>query len=139
MVFYRQSQNKELNMINNANRQNVINNAFDYLSEIGVCDTQAEFSREWLQQSENYFAYLRSTNAEPSLNALSCLATRLTQTSWLIRHTADIDANAYQCARRMCRLGIEAAAALFGARLRETRSADSCMRAAIPKSPPILA
>ncbi|MFC5304836.1 DUF6626 family protein [Azospirillum picis] len=50
---------------------------YNILLNLGVCSTQAEFSRDWLGASERYFSFLLATHREPHMTALMGLAARL--------------------------------------------------------------
>jgi hypothetical protein len=62
----------------------LINSAFRLLIESGLVRTAAVFSRQWLGQSNGYYAYLRSSGCEPSIGSLAYLGEKLTDTSSLL-------------------------------------------------------
>ncbi|MDQ2106436.1 DUF6626 family protein [Azospirillum isscasi] len=50
---------------------------YNILLNVGVCSTQAEFSRNWLGASDRYFSFLLATGRDPHMTALMGLAARL--------------------------------------------------------------
>lgn len=47
-----------------------ITEAYDTLRQYGYVGDQYSFDRNWLGRKEGYFAYLKSTNRKPSVEAL---------------------------------------------------------------------
>ena len=58
-----------------------LSDIFDLLCEYDLCSNQSEFSRDWLGRSNGYYAYLRSTGAEPSPASLGMLSARILNVS----------------------------------------------------------
>ncbi len=51
--------------------------AFEALKQCRLVWSQYEFSRDWLGRSKSYYAYLKSSNAVPSTDALATLVVHL--------------------------------------------------------------
>lgn len=56
---------------------NELQDIYDMLLELGACQSQAEYSEDWLGRSKGYFAYLKSSKASPALSAIGMLIGRL--------------------------------------------------------------
>ena len=52
---------------------------FQYLNQINLVNTQYEFSRDWLGQTQSYYSALRSTGRQPSVEVLMRLKLKLQQ------------------------------------------------------------
>lgn len=55
----------------------IASKTYNILLNLGICSTQAEFSRDWLGASERYFSFLLATHRDPHMTALMGLAARL--------------------------------------------------------------
>lgn len=55
----------------------IVAKIYNIILDLGVCSTQAEFSRDWLGASERYFSFLLATRRDPHMTALMGLAARL--------------------------------------------------------------
>ena len=56
---------------------NILNEAFEFLTTVGVVNSQEEFSSRFLNKSPRYYAMLKATGREPSVEALASLAARM--------------------------------------------------------------
>ena len=56
---------------------NILNEAFEFLTTVGVVNSQEEFSSRFLNKSPRYYAMLKATGREPSVEALATLASRM--------------------------------------------------------------
>lgn len=56
---------------------NEIEEIYETLHDLGLCKSQAEYSRDWLGRSKGYFAYLKSTKAPVALSVIGMLIGRL--------------------------------------------------------------
>jgi hypothetical protein len=95
--------------INRDTIMDMLERAFTFLTDIGACRTQTEFSREWLGGSDHYFAYLRCAEAQPSLSTISHLGQQMVEIGSSMRslhgRTRETDGQA----RAMFDLGLEMA------------------------------
>ena len=53
------------------------NEAYSFLISIGVVNSQEEFSSRFLSKSPRYYAMLKATGREPSVEAIATLASRM--------------------------------------------------------------
>ena len=58
----------------------VINATFNALVRLGLCESQIDFSRRWLAQSDRYYSHLLATSSETSSDVLLYLAESLSKT-----------------------------------------------------------
>jgi len=58
-------------------KQNVLNEVFELLREIGAVHSESEFSRDWLCRSECYMRTLRFKRTQPSVGTLAICASKL--------------------------------------------------------------
>ncbi len=56
---------------------NILNEAFQFLTGVGVVTSQEEFSSRFLSKSPRYYSMLKATGREPSVEALATLASRM--------------------------------------------------------------
>ena len=56
---------------------NILNEAFSFLTAVGVVTSQEQFSSRFLSKSPRYYAMLKATGREPSVEALATLASRM--------------------------------------------------------------
>ena len=56
---------------------NILNEAFRFLARVGVVNSQEEFSSRFLNKSPRYYAMLKATGREPSVEAVASLASRM--------------------------------------------------------------
>ena len=56
---------------------NELDEIYEVLSDLGICETQAEFSTVWLGKTAGYYAYLKSSGSSPCLSAIGMLIGRL--------------------------------------------------------------
>ena len=55
----------------------ILEEAFIELNKLGLVDNHCDFSVRWLSKSKRYFSMVRSSNREPSVDALTRLAANL--------------------------------------------------------------
>ena len=55
----------------------ILNEAFEFLTDIGVVTSQEEFSSRFLSKSRRYYSMLKSTGRDPSVEAVATLASRM--------------------------------------------------------------
>ena len=55
----------------------LLNEAYGYLTGVGVVTSQEDFSSRFLSKSPRYFAMLKATGREPSVEAIATLASRM--------------------------------------------------------------
>ncbi|WP_452032645.1 DUF6626 family protein [Azospirillum palustre] len=55
----------------------ILQNAYGILFHVGVCNTKAQFSRDWLGASPSYFTSMEARQRQPNMMALMVLAARL--------------------------------------------------------------
>ncbi len=55
----------------------LLNEAFEFLTGVGVVTSQEDFSNRFLSKSPRYYAMLKATGREPSVEAVATLASRM--------------------------------------------------------------
>ncbi len=55
----------------------ILNEAFEFLTGVGVVTSQEDFSSRFLSKSPRYYAMLKATGREPSVEAIATLASRM--------------------------------------------------------------
>lgn len=60
-------------------KKDLIYEIYQVLKSKGICDSESEFSMDWLGASEGYMRKARSAGTEPSLGAVAICSTRLKQ------------------------------------------------------------
>jgi hypothetical protein len=58
-------------------KKTVLNEVLELLMQIGVVNSESEFSRDWLGRSECYLRTIRFKEAEPSIGAMAICASKL--------------------------------------------------------------
>lgn len=56
---------------------NILNEAFEFLTGVGVVTSQEAFSKRFLGKSLRYYSMIKSTGREPSVEAVATLASRM--------------------------------------------------------------
>ena len=56
---------------------NILYEAFEFLIGVGVVTSQEDFSSRFLSKSPRYYAMLKATGREPSVEAIATLASRM--------------------------------------------------------------
>lgn len=55
----------------------ILTTAYQQLKECDLAKSQYEFSSRWLGKGKSYYSWLKSRQAEPSIEALTCLLVRM--------------------------------------------------------------
>jgi hypothetical protein len=86
---------------------NELTNIYQILRSVGLCSSQAEFSRNWLGRSAHYMASIGGDANRASLTSLRLLASELELTVLIAKHSTDASTyrqirNAWVAARTIC-------------------------------------
>lgn len=62
---------------------------YEVLKEVGLCETQTEFSQQWLGRSPHYVSQICGDPRKASTTSLRLLATELELTTLIAKHSSD--------------------------------------------------